>query len=154
PPVIAVAGAYAFDEQEYELGVDGEWRSNSVFERKGCWWFETDFDDRHWAFPRPTTCSLQARVKTPPRALTEASLAQWITPAELAMNSASVRREFTLAGRPRQAWLRVTATASYRLAVNGLLLDQQEDEVGAMVPAPVKQRIYDITAVVRSGQNA
>jgi hypothetical protein len=154
PPVVAVDGAYAFDDhEEHRIQVDSLWRCRATFERKAAWWFETHFDDRHWPYAPQTTCALRATVGMPPRALTVAGTGRWITPQASEDGSACVCREFHVAGRPRQAWLRLTSTGSYRVALNGILLDEQEDELGATVSAPPVQRSYDITAVAQRGRN-
>jgi hypothetical protein len=154
PPVVAVRGAYAFDDEaEYPIEVDHLWRSAPVFDRRGLWWFETQFDDRRWPIAATIPCDLQATLAAPPRATTEPTVGRWITPAALETGSAALRREFHVNGRPRRAWLRLTATCSYRLAINGILLDQQEDQLGALVAPPANRRMYDLTQVVRSGSN-
>ena len=47
----------------------------------------------------------------------------------------------------------MTATSSYRLALNGILLDEQEDQSGTTVPVPVVRRTYDITPTIQRGAN-
>jgi hypothetical protein len=152
-PVVAVDGIYALDDGEHRIEADELWRCHSSFERRAHWWFSPEFKDRHWEKARLTPCSFRASVQSPPRAVTTRSLAQWITPAQLNSGSAALRREFVVGSRPRQAWLRVMATSSYRLAVNGVLLDEQEDQLSTTTPVPPVQRTYDITRVVRPGNN-
>jgi 4-amino-4-deoxy-L-arabinose transferase-like glycosyltransferase len=153
PPVVAVRGAYRLSDGEHPLGTDGIWRCCHTFERRAYWWFETPFDDRHWPNASRSTASLRAKVPAPPRAVSVPPLGHWITPPWLDQTRAAVRRTFDVPGRPRQAWLRLVATSSYRLAVNGILLDEQEDQVGTRLPIFPVQRTYDITNVVHSGRN-
>ncbi len=153
PPVVAVEGAYTLSDGDHPLRSDHFWRCSATFERRATWWFSQHFDDRLWPYAQLTTCYLRSKVLDPPRATTEASVGHWITPAALYDGSAGVRREFEVAGRPRQAWMRVTATSSYRLAVNGIIIDEQEDQLSTTIPVPPVRRTYDITSVVRCGRN-
>jgi Dolichyl-phosphate-mannose-protein mannosyltransferase len=154
PPVVAVDGAYTLGGNEHPLRSDDNlWRCSTVFERRAYWWFSPDFIDRHWPYARLTTCSLRGKVDKPPRATRVACAGHWITPAAQRDGSAGVRREFEVAGRPRQAWMRVTATSSYRLALNGIVFDEQEDQLSTTTPVPPVQRTYDITLLVRRGSN-
>jgi hypothetical protein len=153
PPVVAVDGAYVLDDGEHPIRTDDAWRCQSFFERKGLWWFQIDFDDRHWPIAPTAPCELRYKETHVPRSITEPNLASWITPATLGQN-ASVRQEFTVANRPQQAWLRVTTTSAYCLAVNGMLVDQHEGQVDASTRAPPVQRIYDISKLVKRGNNA
>jgi hypothetical protein len=177
PVVVGVEGAYVLSDGEHPLCADNEWRCHDVFDRTGYWWFETAFEDRHWADARLTTCYLRGVVGRPP-SVTTALLGQQaysmlgapsvegppaatrtpcratrIKPALLVGESTTVRREFDLADRPREAWLRVTASSSYRLAINGILLDQQESQLDSAVPSPPMRRTYDITCAVQRGRN-
>ena len=152
PPVVAVEGAYAVTDGEYGLGSDGPWRCSSAFERGASWWFSTSFDDHHWPYARLAVRHLRARVKAPPRAVTVTDVGRWITPDTGADGSASIHRDFEVADRPRQAWLRVTSASSYRLAVNGILIDRRENPVTTARGILVR-RTYDITTVVQQGPN-
>jgi 4-amino-4-deoxy-L-arabinose transferase-like glycosyltransferase len=152
-PVASVDGAYRLSDGLHQLGVEGLWRCDDHFERRGLWWFATDFDDRHWVAARRTQCALHAKLSVPPRSVTEPDAGHWITPQSVKEGSAAVRREFSVASRVRQGWLRVTATAPYRLAVNGIPFDESEAELGTMTrPTPVR-RAYDITPFLRPGDN-
>jgi 4-amino-4-deoxy-L-arabinose transferase-like glycosyltransferase len=176
PPVVSVTGGYTLEDGNYTLATDGLWRYREVFERKAHWWFETEFDDRHWDYAPRTTCYLRGNVgrptavsaallnpqtwapqgsptsEGPPAATITPNRAHWITPA-LEGSSGTVRGELEVPARPRSAWLRVTATSSYRLAVNGMLLDEEEDQLNTTQPVPPVRRTYDLTSVVRRGRN-
>jgi hypothetical protein len=152
-PVVVVDGAYRLSDGLHHLGTEGLWRSDDHFERRGLWWFATDFDDRHWVAARRTQCTLHAKLSMPPRSLTEPDAGHWITPPSVKEGSAAIRREFSVASRVRRGWLRVTATAPYRLAVNNITIDESEAELGTMTrPAPVR-RAYDVTPFLRPGDN-
>jgi 4-amino-4-deoxy-L-arabinose transferase-like glycosyltransferase len=154
PPVIAIAGTCWQDRRpKLSLDADHSWRCSSILERQGTWWFQPDFEDRHWAVPRVVLSPLRAPVSQPPRAITVTGVSQWITPATEDRASAALRREFTVRNRPRHAWLRVTTRDAYRLAINGIVIDEQEEPLGTNRPLPPIQRLYDITPVVQQGHN-
>jgi hypothetical protein len=64
-----------------------------------------------------------------------------------------MRREFFVNGRPAEAWLRLTTGSDYRLAVNGLVLDQQEGHVATGNQGDPVQRTYDLTSFLKQGGN-
>src|SRR6185312_11908201 len=66
---------------------------------------------------------------------------------------ASLRRELDLPSCPRSAWLRLTTGSAYRLAVNGVVVDQQEDQVATTAVVVAPQRTYDVTPLLRAGRN-
>jgi hypothetical protein len=150
-PAVAVAGAYTLGDGSHPIEPDELWRCSTAFERTGNWWFVPEFDDRMWAVPEQVTCWLRAQVQTPPSAVTSPSAGQWITPED--RGQASLRREFAIVGRPRQGWLRLTTTSAYRLAINGIPLDLQEDSRDTTTPVLPVQRTYEITHVLRRGPN-
>lgn len=152
-PAVSIDGAYTLSDGAHPLETDGKWYCGTAFERKADWWFGKDFDERHWPFARVSTQLLRAHAIMPPEMVTTPDRGYWITPPSVARDRAAVRKEFTVAGRPRQAWLRLTSTASYRLALNGTIIDQQESDLAVQVPwAPVR-RLYDISPLIRSGSN-
>ncbi len=153
PPVVAVTGAYHLDDGDHPLAPDRLWRCASFFERRAHWWFATHFDDRHWPVAPTTRCFLRAKVDGPPRATTTTRFGRWVAPADAGQRRAAFAHAFAVAGRPRQAWLRVTATASYRVALNGLPFDQHEVTLGTPLPDAPLRRTYDVTALVRPGTN-
>jgi hypothetical protein len=177
PPVVAVDGAYtdsfgvhtfgsadqlhvqpvnpsyANGDIEYSVASDDFWRCSDSFERRGLWWFEFGFHDRHWPPAEVSPAYLRGRVDAPPGAAKAPRIGQWITPP-WQNGSGGIRKEFEIAGRPRQAWLRVTALTSYVLGVNGNLIDQQEAQLGTpqrnILPG---MHIYDLTQALQSGHN-
>ena len=153
PPAVSVTGGYTLGDGEHALGPDESWRCRSFFERTGSWWFAPDFHDRHWPRAERSWEVLESLADVPPRSVIVPDAGPWITPRTWAEQTAAVRRDFSLASRPTQAWLRVTATSSYRLAVNGILIDTQEDQAGTPIPIPVIRRTYDITNLLRTGTN-
>jgi hypothetical protein len=155
PPEVAVAGAYQFerDAEEHPFGVEGLWRSQSIFERRGSYWFSNDFDDARWPEAVRAAATIQACVTLPPPAITTPSRGWWITPDEPTGADVAVRGQLQVPERPRQAWLRVWSTTPYRLAVNGVVIDAQEGQLGLTQPPPAAQWIYDVSALVHSGAN-
>jgi hypothetical protein len=153
-PAVAVKGCYVLDDGSAQwIETDDSWRCRAVFERRAAWWFSPEFDDRHWARARVIPCALRGQLASPPTSLTTASGARWITPAGLENGSAAVSRRFEVDGRPRHAWVRVTATSSFRLAVNGVVVDEQESQLGSTVVVKPARWIYDVTPLVRGGGN-
>lgn len=153
PPMIAVRGACLVSGRDYPIGADDQWRTSAVFERRAFWWFAPEFDDGGWERACVGRQTVWAKVMVPPRAVIEPPLGEWISGAVPGEVAVSLRHEFDVAGRPRQAWLRVTATGCYRLAVNGILLDEQEAMLGTTLPAPPVERAYDLIPLVQSGRN-
>lgn len=154
PPAVSIRGSYTLDTLKYEFEADETWRSCHAFARGKTWWFATDYDDRNWERPKVIAADLQAHVYVPPRAFKAERTARWVTPIVRIGNASVMRREFNLPARPQSAWMRVSSTGAYRLAVNGIWVDAQEGSLGlTRATAPV-QRIYDITPAVRKGHNA
>jgi hypothetical protein len=153
PPAVAVEGACVVNQQVVPLRADASWRSATALDRVAGWWFSPEFKDGHWPYAQTATEPLRAKLFQPPRATSEPDAGRWITPETAGGRSAAVRREFEVAGRPEEAWVRVTATASYRLAVNGILIDEQEGQAGTALPVVPARRSYDISTIVRPGRN-
>jgi hypothetical protein len=154
PPAVAVIAAYTIGGREHVIGADESWRCAPVFAHGADWWFSTRFDDHGWAFARVTRQELRAQVDGPPRATTQASIGSWISSPSLTARQVAFRREVEVAGRPRCAWLRVTAASSYLLAVNGFLIDASDESLGTEAPAVPFRRTYDLTTAMRRGQNS
>jgi hypothetical protein len=156
PPVVAVDGAYTVSGVEYPINQEGVWRYNTVPEQQGQWWFEGRFLDKSWPEAKLLQADLRGWVRRmPPRAAKTPDLGRWITPAAVdGRGQAVVRGEIDVPSRPRRAWLRVTATSNHRITVNGVPVDQREDQLDTSHVGPVVKRIYDITPVVRAGRNA
>lgn len=153
PPIVSVRGGYVIDNREFFFGNEDGWLAAHAFDRGRSWWFQTDFDDRNWRRAKVVPAQLRAAVLTPPRAASTPRTANWITPVRWRGTAAAVRRDFELAGRPTSGWLRVTALSSYRLAVNGMLIDAQDAPLS--LPRPdVTVRTYDISPALRRGHNS
>lgn len=153
PPVVRVQGAYTLADGDHPIRADGGWRCGMTFERGAGWWLTAGFDDRHWPAARAVTASARAVVDLPPAAVTAAAVGRWIMSADWGKRSVAFRRDFEVGDIPRQAWLRLTTPADYRLAVNGVLVDTQEPALGTDRPPEPTGRGYDITPVVRPGRN-
>jgi hypothetical protein len=153
PPAVAVRGAYTLAGIVHPIESDASWRYSTTYERGASWWFSPEFQDDSWPMAQVTKRSLCSRVDGPPGTTTEPPLGRWIGVPSLTSQEAAVRRQVEVAARPRQAWLRVTATAPYLLAVNGLILDGPEEGLTIRAKPDPVQRTYDLTSVVRSGRN-
>ena len=117
-------------------------------------WFATDYDDRNWQHARVVEADMRAHVYVPPASISGPRRASWITPWAVADKVGTLRREFTLDRRPTCGWLRLTSTTPYRLAVNGVWVDIQEESLGLGRPTLPKQRTYDLTPALHTGRNA
>lgn len=154
PPAIAVEVGCFLGDREIRIPVDGLWKCSDVMERRGGWWFEPQFDDRHWQPPVLAAARLDARLAAPPEAVTSPDFGRWITSTDFDAPLSCVRRELVLTGRPRDGWLRLTANCDYRLAVNGRVLDVQEEHLGLGRAAAVVERTYDLSLLLQSGRNS
>ncbi len=155
PPEVAVRGGYWLedDDAQQTFGVDGPWRCQTVFERRGSYWFTCDFDDAGWAAPERGTATLRAIVNSPPRALMTPGFGRWISPDLPTAGDISAHGQLDVPERPRRAWLRAWASAPYRLAVNGVVIDATEEQLGLTQRPPATQWVYDVSALVASGVN-
>jgi hypothetical protein len=154
PPIVAVDGAYEQPDGEHRIQADAQWRCSTTFERgEGGWWFTGGFHDRGWPLVRLSRERLNGVLDYPPRTRTAPSAGHWIGAPALTAQRIAFRRDFEIAGRPREGWIRVTTAAPYRLAVNGVLLDQQEDQIGALRQGTAIRRIYDVTSLLQPGVN-
>jgi hypothetical protein len=152
-PAVAIRGAYYLGAEEYPIPGDASWLCNPAGGRGAGPWYSAEFDDSGWAHAEVSRRRLRGSVDGPPRARTEPGWGRWISPAALTARQAAFRGEVEVPGRPAQAWLRVAATTDYSLAVNGVLLDAPEDELGTDRPAPAVQHVYDITPLMHRGKN-
>jgi len=153
PPAVAVDGAYVVQDSERSLGSEGLWRCHSFREKANQRWYLADYDDQDWSLARKTKRTLWARVNAPPRATRIVGDARWVSPPSGAENKACVRRDFEIFDRPERAWIRLTSTAPYRLAVNGFGVDRQEDTIATRREINPVERVYDITAFLQRGHN-
>ena len=151
-PAIAVEGAYSLSDGVHAIGCDDEWRCSTAFERRAGWWFLPEFDDRQWAVPLVRTMTLRAKVNGPPDAVACPRIGHWITVAR-GPRSIVVRRSMPLSRRPQSAWLRITANATYRLAINGVVVEHQEQSLGTIAAVTPVERTYDITTFLGAGNN-
>jgi 4-amino-4-deoxy-L-arabinose transferase-like glycosyltransferase len=155
-PVVSVDGGYSFaNGDEFSLGETEppRWRCNTFFERNQGWWFTLKFKDSHWPRPQVSHRYLRGKVNAPPDVVKQTSKAKWITSPALSQDSAALRHDFTIDGSPAEAWMRVQSIGSHRLAINGILLDQREDQLDTTAPAPPVKRYYNITPLVHAGSN-
>ncbi len=151
PPAVAVEGACFHEAVEQSIVVDEQWRCSSVFDRGASWWFAPEFDEHNWAPARFSRCELRGEVTLPPRAVTTPGSGQWITATR--GEPTVFRRAFEVDGRSASAWIRLTATAPYRLAINGTVVDVREEELATNAPVREVQRTYDLTGLLHGGIN-
>jgi hypothetical protein len=152
-PVVSVEGGYVLDGKEITFRGDETWHVAHNFQRRKNWWIGSDFDDHNWATAKMVPAELHGQVYLPPRAVCGQRTASWITPKRVVDKTAAVRREFVVDGRVRSGWLRMVSNASYRLAVNDVFIDEQEDGLGVEGPTTLMQRTYDITRALQPGHN-
>ena len=150
-PVVSVTGEYLLSAgPSTMIGADEQWRATTRYEQG---WLTPEFPERQWAVASLVPVSMSSAVDIPPRAITSRGLGSWITPASGKGARAAVRREFEINGVPDRAWLRLTATAGYRLAINGALIDERDDYVGTDEAVRPVRRTYDVTRAIRRGSN-
>jgi hypothetical protein len=155
PPKVAITGECEFaDGSRMWLGDPETWLASNVYDRRGEYWYETEFQDDHWEEPVIGAEELwYAQVNVPPRALSESRQSRWITPAKVTGGAAAIGRSFELPGTPSSGWLRVVANGPYCLAINGWQVRNDHADVAKTpVRQPVEQTL-DISAVLRSGTN-
>jgi hypothetical protein len=152
-PMASVEGLYELDDGEHRIEPDERWRCGHFFERKARWWFEVDFDERQWPFASLSRTHLRSTVDSPVPALKASREGSWLSPPPGPDGRVTLRREFEVGARPRQGWLRLTATSNYRAAINGIPLDQVEDRVATNLATTPVQRVYDLSTWVREGRN-
>src|SRR6476646_2855910 len=84
PAAVAIDGQLEFpDDSQLSLAQPGDWRANNIYDHRGAFWYETEFDDAHWLKPRVVESeNWRTQVDLPPRAVTEPRRSRWINPAE------------------------------------------------------------------------
>jgi hypothetical protein len=153
PPRVAVRGGYVLSDGEHPIAADEEWRYTDHFERRDSWWFTEQFDEKNLPRAVITTANLRAKTTMPTACVQNSERGRWATPRRLEAESAILRRVFEMPSHAEHAWLRLTASSSYRVAINGILVDTAEETVGVSVRAGLTERLYNITSMVHSGQN-
>lgn len=155
PPAVAVDGECRFaGGNVLSLADPDDWKASDVYERRGAFWYETNFEDEHWAEPDVLEpVSWRAQVALPPRAITRPRESQWITPPGADEGGAIFATSFDLAGLPREGWLRVLATGSCRVAINGYLLTDQQTGLGVRQAPQARELSFDVSPLLRRGRN-
>jgi hypothetical protein len=155
PPAVAIHGECQFaDGSQHAIDGINDWRATDVYDRRGAFWFETEFEDEHWgaaSVSEPVTW--RGQVDLPPRAITVPRRSYWIVPADSQDGAAAFARDFELPGLPREGWLRVLATGPYRLAVNGWIVANDRFELAQTDPPDAIERTFDISALLKRGRN-
>jgi hypothetical protein len=149
---VAIEGGYRLGAKEHQIPTDG-WRCSNRFERTGSAWFTSDFDDRRWRVAEHRITALRGEVDRPPDAARLSGFGRWIVPRAPAGAPIALRGTFQSAGRPRSAWIRVVSMAPYNLAINGVVIAQEDEHLGLPGKVPAVERVYDMTPVTRRRSN-
>jgi hypothetical protein len=149
---VAMEGGYRLGAMEREIPTDG-WRCSNHFERTGLAWFTTGFDDRRWPLAVRRAALLRGDVDRPPGAARSAGFGHWIVPVAPAGTQVALRGTFRSAGRPRSTWVRVVTSAPYSMAINGVVVVQENEHLGLSGKVPTVERVYDVTPATRGGNN-
>lgn len=155
PPAVVVEGEARFAAGEPSLlNVDEEWKAADIYERRGPYWYESDFNDEHWAnVDVGDRVQWRAQIALPPRAIIEPRLSKWITTPGAESGAAVVAKTFDVAGQPREGWLRVITTGSERVALNGRLLTDVQADLGTQRTAVPRELTFDVSPLLRRGEN-
>jgi hypothetical protein len=156
PPAVMITGECEFaDGSTLSLAGSKDWRAANVYDRRGTFWYETEFDDEHWS--EPTLGQRErwrAQVCVPPRAITERRRSQWISADSHEDGAVVWARTLDVTGLPREGWLRIVGTGAYRVAINGWLVTQSQPDLG-LPPAEIAlERTYDISPLLQKGSNS
>lgn len=134
-------------------GVEG-WVASDLYDRRGTFWYETDFPDEHWQAPTVgEPANWIAQVDVPPDAIYTPRSAEWITPTAGHDGSATFAKQFELSAAPRQSWLRVIATGPFRLAVNGWLVQDDRAQLAIDTQRKPVEYTFDVAPLLRQGSN-
>jgi hypothetical protein len=155
PPAVAINGECEFaDGKTLSLAGSREWKAANIYDRKGEFWYETEFDDKQWAeaiVGEPEYW--RAQVLVPPRAITEPRHSQWISSTSGKDGAVAWGKTFQVSGQPRDGWLRITGTGAYRVAINGMLLTPSQDVLGLPPGTVARERTFDISPLLDRGEN-
>lgn len=155
PPAVAVEGEchFASGHSTSLSGTEG-WLASDLYDRRGSFWYETDYPDEHWEQATVADAETwQAQVEVPPRAITTPRTASWIEAALANGGAATFATEFDLPVAPRNSWLRVAASGPYRLAVNGWIVKDDRLQLGTDASARPDEQTLDIAPLLRAGPN-
>ena len=155
PPAVAILGECRFaDGKVKSLSDPVDWKAAGVYDRRGPFWYETAFEDEHWAEPtHGEPVFWRAQVNVPPRAIKHPRSAKWITLPGAKSEAAAFARTFDVDGPPRDGWLRVLATGSQRVAINGYLLTNEQKQLGIHQPHVARELTFDVSPLLRRGRN-
>ncbi len=155
PPSVAVEGEYVYaDGQRFPLGEPQSWLVSEIYDRQGVYWYQNDFPDEQWVHPRVAENQLvYGTVDLPPASIRSHFDAPWIRSDFTAGATTRIAGTFEVADRPRGGWLRVVSTAPYRLAVNGHMIDDDLNQIGAMPPFRPSLVLYELDELLRAGTN-
>jgi hypothetical protein len=154
PPQVAIEGECEFSDGGVKSLADPhDWRASDIYDHRGPFWYETAFDDSHWSKPAVAEpVYWRAQVKIPPRSITEPRRSRWITPPAVSGGVAAVAGTFDVPDGPRDGWLRIMSTGSYRVAVNGWLATTEEPTL-SIHQRQAGEQTFDVSPLLRQGQN-
>jgi hypothetical protein len=152
---VAIEASCEFaDGSRLSLNEANSWRAANVYDRRGAFWYETEFEDDHWARPEiGASVDWHGQVALPVRAITTPRYSQWIRSGDSEDGVAVLARSFDIRDVPRGGWLRVLATGPYCLAVNGLVVANDHRELGLAAPYEPIEHTFDISSLLKSGGN-
>jgi hypothetical protein len=155
PPAVAIEARCEFaDGSRLSLDDGSAWRATNVYDRRGAFWYETEFEDDHWARPEfGASVAWRGQIALPARAITIPRYSQWIQSAKTGDGATVLARSFDVPDLPRGGWLRVLATGPYCLAVNGWIVADDHRELGLLPPYEPIEHTFDISPLLQSGTN-
>ena len=153
PPRVAVQGAYDNGGRRCLINAHSPWCCSNVPARNSHWWFETEFVDLDWSAVERANDVIRASLQMPPAAVRQDSSAAMIGSPNPDEPVGVLRREFSIPDRVASAWFRMTANSDYRLAINGVVCDVQEESLGAYEPVAPRRRVYDVGSLLHPGKN-
>ncbi len=155
PPSVSIEGECRFaDGVVRDLGDFHDWKAAGIYERNGPYWFETEFEDKHWIEPTAgERAEWRCQVDFPHRSITHPREAKWISPASSTEGAAAFAAEFDVTGTPRDGWLRILTNGSQRIALNGNLLSRDQLGLGTEQSKHARELTFDVSPLLRRGRN-
>lgn len=154
PPAIAVTGEIVyFGGHVRPLDDQRAWRISDHQERHGHHWFANEFNDESWRVPALESRYLVAQTGAPPRAIATTPGGEWISPPPGPIGEGVLAREFEIEGEPLRGWLRFLATGPSRVAVNGVEVASDNDQLAGRLDHATERSLLDISPLLKPGRN-
>ena len=154
-PELSIQGTYELSGEVVHFGTDEGWRYSQMFDRRGDYWFSLGYDDADWPLAKTGESVMASPFNGSVRAMIEPTRGRWIRPNQLDVDSAVMRVEREIPEPLQHAWLRLQSNASFRLAVNDVLVDRKEDRFGTSLPVEGDiQWIYNVSSLAHEGNNS